>query len=68
LILRHVFFTFINWNLVLFIIYINLPKFPVWSPAVNQNAKKARALTGSTFGIYIRFKSVMQTKQEPVDS
>jgi len=35
--------------LVLFTIYSNLPKFPVWSPAINENAQKARVLTGSTF-------------------
>jgi len=52
--------------LVLFTTYSNLPKFPVWSPAINQNAKKARALTGSTFGYYSRFRSLMQTKQDPV--
>ena len=40
----------------------------MWSSAINQNAKKARALAGSTFGIYSRFRSEMETKQEPVDS
>ena len=38
----------------------------MWSPAINQNAKKARALTGSTFGIDSRFRSGLRTKQEPV--
>jgi len=49
------------------IIYNVYSKFPVGSSAINQNSKKARALTGSTFGIYSRFRWI-QTKQEPVDS
>ena len=43
--------------------YSNLPMFPVWSPAINLNDKKARALTGSTFGIYSQIRSGMQPKQ-----
>ena len=35
---------------------------------MKQNVKKERVLTGSTFGIYSRFRPGMQTKQEPVDS
>jgi len=38
------------------IIYNIYSKFPVGSSAINQNSKKARALTGSTFGIYSRFR------------
>jgi len=49
-------------------VYSNLSKFPVCRPALNQNTKKARALTGPTFGIYSRFRSGMETKQEPVGS
>ena len=30
--------------------------------------KEALKLTGSTFGVYSRFRSELQTKQEPVDS
>ena len=56
-------FTFFKWNLVLFTSYSK------WgSPSINQNAKKVPALTGSTFGIYSRFISGMETKQEPADS
>jgi len=49
---NYVFFTFFKWNFVLFTSYSNIHKSPVWSPAIIQNAKKARALTSSTFGIY----------------
>jgi len=42
--------------------------FTVRRPAINQNAKIARALIGSTFGMYSRFRLRMQTKQRPVDS
>ena len=34
-----------KWNLVVFTVYSNLSKFPVCRPALNQNTKKARALT-----------------------
>jgi len=54
--------------LVLFASYSNLNKFSVEGAAIYQNTKKARALTGSTFAIYSRFRSRMQTKQKPVDS
>ena len=33
----------------------------------NSSAKKARASTGSSVGVYV-FRPGMQTKQEPVDS
>ena len=56
---RCVFYVF-NWNLVLFISKSNLSKFPVWRPTIKYDA-----LTGSTFGINNRFRSGMQTKQEP---
>ena len=62
------FFTIFKCNLVLFTSYSNLPKFPVGSPAINQNPQKACALTGSTFGIDSWFRSGRETKQEPVDS
>ena len=47
---------FFKWNVVLFTMYSNLPKFPVWSPDINQMTK--------------RMWSVMQRKQskEPVGS
>jgi len=45
----------------MFTIYNNLPMAPVWSPAINQNAKITRALAGSTFG---PFRSGLKTKQE----
>jgi len=48
--------------LVLFTGYSNLPKFPVWGPTINQNAQKARVLTGSTFGFYSRFRSGLKIK------
>ena len=62
---NYVFFTFLSgiWYYLQFI-----AKLSVWSPAIKQNVKKERVLTGSTFGIYSRFRSRMQTKQEPVDS
>jgi len=52
---------FFKWNLVLFTIYSYLHKFFIWSPDINQNAKKAQAgtLTNSTFGIYRRFRSAL---------
>ena len=59
---------FFKWNLLQFTMYCYLPKFNVWSLAINQNVKKARALTDSTFGINSQFRSRIQTKQEPVDS
>ena len=37
-------------------------------PAINQNAKIARALIGSTFGMYSRFRLRMEKTQRPVDS
>ena len=48
--------------------YTNSSKLSCLSLAINQNAQKARALTGSTFGIYSRFRSGLKTKSEPVDS
>ena len=45
----------------MFTIYNNLPMAPVWSPAIDQNAKITRALAGSTFG---PFRSGLKTKQE----
>ena len=56
------------WDLVLFTSYNNLPKVPVLSLTINQNAQIARALTSSAFDIYSRFKSWMQPEQQPVDS
>ena len=44
------------------IIYNIYSKFPVGSSAINQNSKKARALTGSTFGIYSRFRWIQTNK------
>ena len=41
---------------------------PRLEPAINQNAKNARALTGSIFDIYSRYRSGLKTNQEPVDS
>jgi len=53
-----------KWNLVLFTIYSNLPKLLVYQ----TRTPNKRALAGSTFGGYGRFRSGLKTKQEPVDS
>ena len=42
--------------------------FPFGAPLSTRTPKKTRVLTGSTFGIYSRFISRMQTKQRPADS
>ena len=42
--------------------------FPVWSPHYQTATQKACALTGLPFGVFGRFRSGMQTEQEPVDS
>ena len=39
-----------------------------WGAPLSTRTPKARALTGSTFGIYSWFRSGMETKQKPVDS
>ena len=38
------------------------------APRYQQERQKAHALTGSTFGIYSRSRSGLQTKQKPFDS
>ena len=53
-----------SFTLVLFTVYSNLFKFPVWIP----ERQKASDLTGSTFGIYSRFIYGLKTNQKPVDS
>jgi len=66
ILLRKIFLRLFKWNSVLFTMY---SKFPMWSPAINKNAKKVRALTGSTFGIYSRSRyRGTPSKQEPVGS
>jgi len=46
-------------DFVLFTIYSNLSKFPVCSSVSIRTPKKARALTGSTFGIYSSIRGVL---------
>ena len=53
-----------KWNSQVIGIYLSSPLRPRYLP----ERQKSRALTGSTFGIYSRFRSGMQTKQYPVDS
>ena len=61
------FLRFVTFSYVEFGIVYNVYQFtlvPRYQPDLRQ---KARALTGSTFGMYSRFRSGMQTKQERVD-
>jgi len=51
----------------LFTMYSNLLKFPVGSPAILER-HKSTCFNRFNLSIYIRFRSQMQTKQEPVDS
>ena len=59
-------FTFLNgiwFHLQVIAIYLSSP---CGAPLhINQNVKKARALAGSTFGMYSRFRSGLKTKQDP---
>ena len=54
---------FLKWNIC--IIYLS---YTVWSPHYQTVRLKARALTGSTFGVYGRFKSEVHTNKESVDN
>jgi len=51
-----------NWNFVLFASYGSSAKFPVWSLCYQTVRLKALAWTGSTVGVYDRFRSGIQTK------
>jgi len=47
---------------------LQFSRVPLLEPRNEPEGKKARNLTGSTFGIYGRFRSGLKTKQELVDS